>query len=84
MNLLLCIALTSFGYTTPVTSIKSMVGIAFATLCPVLWNQWLYSEMFQSGNSNSLISCRSFLWIGFFIAFGTSLVLLLSFFRGTL
>ena len=83
-NLLLCIAIILFGYTDSVTSIKSTVGIIFATLCPILWNEWLYGEMFQTGKGKPFISCQSFLWVGFFIAFATSIVLVVSLLRGTL
>jgi hypothetical protein len=83
-NLLFCIALISLGYTDPVPSIKSMIGIIFATLCPILWNQWLYGEMFQKNDGKPFMICQSFLWIGFSIAFATSVVLVLGVLLGTL
>lgn len=84
VNLMLCVAFISLGYTDSVTSIKSIVGIVFATLCPILWDSWLYSEMFKTDAGKSLVSFRTFLWVGFFLVISTTVVLIFSLLMGTL
>jgi len=83
-NLLFCIALISLDYTRSEYSAKSIIGIIFAILSPIVWDQWLYRELFPTGKGAPLMSCRTFLWIGFFGALLMSISVLVALFRGTL
>jgi hypothetical protein len=67
-----------------VTSVKTYFGMTFATLCPIFWNQWLYSEMFETGSGRLFMGYRFFMWIGFSFVAVTSTTLLLGLLRGTL
>lgn len=84
LNLLFCLAYIIVDQPDSVLTIKSIAGLIVATLGPILWGEWLYGEMFLTGEKKAIISCRTFLWIGFSFAAVTSIALAFGLLRGTL
>ena len=73
-NFLFCIAVILPGYAESfVWSIKSAFSLSFFLL-PILWDRWLYVEMYEDEDS-APVDYRSFLWIGFSVAFTMSALL---------
>ena len=84
INLCFCVFLILTGSVDSVASMKSFIGASFATLSPLLWNQWLYGELFGANSTHPFISLKAFLWVGFIISVLISVFLILGLLRGTL